>query len=125
MFAALDIVCLTSRNEGTPVVLIEAMAAGRPFVATKVGGVPDLVVGDGRLHDAGFEVFANGILVPPDDPDVFASALGYLAERADVRRAMGWAGQASVVERFGKERLLKETEMIYATLVEAPGRTGR
>lgn len=125
MFADLDIVCLTSRNEGTPVVLIEAMAAGRPFVATRVGGVPDLVVGDGRVHDAGFEIFANGILVPPDDPDVLASALGYLAERAEVRRAMGWAGQAAVVRRFGKQRLLEETEMIYAALVEAPSRTGR
>jgi glycosyltransferase involved in cell wall biosynthesis len=118
MFADLDIVCLTSRNEGTPVALIEAMAAGRPFVATNVGGVVDLMVGEPVAHSAGFGVYANGILVPPEAPDVLAAALTHLIDRADLRRAMGAVGQAAVLKRFGKERLLEEMEAIYCRLLE-------
>jgi len=118
MFADLDIVCLTSRNEGTPVALIEAMAAGRPFVATHVGGVVDLMVGEPAGQSAGFDVYANGILVPPDAPDALAAALTYLIDRADLRRAMGAVGQAAVLKRFGKERLLDEMETIYGRLLE-------
>lgn len=118
MFADLDVVCLTSRNEGTPVALIEAMAAGRPFVATRVGGVVDLMVGEPAEHPAGFELYANGILVPPDAPDALAAALTHLVERADLRRAMGAVGQAAVLKRFGKERLLEEMETIYGRLLE-------
>ena len=120
MFADLDIVCLTSRNEGTPVALIEAMAAGRPFVATQVGGVADLMVGEPSPHPAGFDVYANGILTRPDDPDVLAAALAHLAERPDLRRAMGAVGQAAVLKRFGKERLVEEMEAIYAGLLDGP-----
>jgi glycosyltransferase involved in cell wall biosynthesis len=123
MFADLDIVCLTSRNEGTPVALIEAMAAGRPFVATQVGGVADLMVGEPSPHPAGFDVYANGILTRPDDPDVLAAALAHLAERPDLRRAMGAVGQAAVLKRFGKERLVEEMEAIYAGLLDGPGRS--
>jgi glycosyltransferase involved in cell wall biosynthesis len=124
MFADMDIVCLTSRNEGTPVALIEAMAAGRPFVATKVGGVVDLMVGEPAQHGAGFELYGNGILVPSDAPDVLAAALTHLIERPDLRRAMGAVGQAAVLKRFGKERLLEEMETIYFGLLEGDEVTG-
>jgi glycosyltransferase involved in cell wall biosynthesis len=124
MFADLDIVCLTSRNEGTPVALIEAMAAGRPFVATQVGGVADLMVGEPSPHPEGFDVYANGILTRPDDPDVLAAALTHLAGRPDLRRAMGAVGQAAVLKRFGKERLVEEMEAIYAGLVDGHERSG-
>ena len=117
MFADLDVVCLTSRNEGTPVALIEAMAAGRPFVATNVGGVVDLMLGDPCKHPAGFEVWNNGILIPPDDADALAAALTTLVECPELRRTMGAAGQAWVLERFGKERLLAEMETVYAALL--------
>jgi glycosyltransferase involved in cell wall biosynthesis len=110
-------VCLTSRNEGTPVALIEAMAAGRPFVATNVGGVVDLMLGDPCKHPAGFEVWNNGILTPPDDADALAAALTTLVECPELRRTMGAAGQAWVLERFGKERLLAEMETVYAALL--------
>lgn len=116
MFADLDIVCLTSRNEGTPVALIEAMAAARPFVATRVGGIVDLMVGDPTVHPAGFDVYANGILARQDDPDAMAAALEHLVARPDLRRAMGAVGQAAVLKRFGKERLLEEMEGIYGAL---------
>lgn len=118
IYAGLDIVCLTSRNEGTPVALIEAMAAGRAVVSTRVGGVPDLMVGAGTIHEDGFEVFANGILVPADNPPALAAALRLLADRPDLRRAMGTAGQASVLDRFSKERMLEGMERVYAALVD-------
>lgn len=117
IYADLDVVCLTSRNEGTPVTLIEAMAAGRPFVATRVGGVPDLMLGAGTRGAGGFEVFANGIVVPPNDPSALAAALRYLIDRPDLRRAMGTAGRTAALKRFSKDRLLQEMEGIYAKLL--------
>jgi len=117
MYADVDVVCLTSQNEGTPVALIEAMAAGCPFVATRVGGVADLAVGDGVVHALGFEVFANGILVPPNDAKVFAAALEFLVNRPDLRRAMGAVGQAAVLKRFTKDRLVNDIDTLYRTLL--------
>jgi glycosyltransferase involved in cell wall biosynthesis len=117
MFADLDVVCLTSRNEGTPVALIEAMAAGRPFVATNVGGVVDLMAGEPRRHPEGFEVYDNGILTPPDDADALAAALRFLIDGPELRGAMGTAGQAFVLRRFGKERLLEDIGALYTALV--------
>lgn len=117
IYADLNIVCLTSLNEGTPVALIEAMAAGKPFVATRVGGVQDLVVGEALAHPEGFEVFANAVLVPSDRPETLAAALRYLAERPDLRGAMGAVGQAAVLKSFSHERLLHEMEMVYDALL--------
>jgi glycosyltransferase involved in cell wall biosynthesis len=117
IYADLDVVCLASQNEGTPVALIEAMAAGCPFVATRVGGVPDLAVGEGVVHPRGFEVYANGILVPPNDAETMAAALAYLVDRPDLRRAMGAVGQASVLKRFAKERLVSDIETLYRALL--------
>jgi len=127
IYADLDIVCLTSRNEGTPVALIEAMAAGRPFVATRVGGVPDLAVGEATQQPGGLAVYANGVLVEPGDADALAGALMYVADRPDLRRAMGAVGQAAVLKRFSKDRLLDETEAMYRQLADASGerRCGR
>jgi glycosyltransferase involved in cell wall biosynthesis len=117
IYADIDIVCLTSRNEGTPVALIEAMAAGKPFISTKVGGVGDLMVGEATAHPAGFEVFANGVLVAPDDETALAAGLSYLADRPAVRAAMGAVGQAAVLKRFSKERLVQDIEAMYETLL--------
>ena len=122
VYADLDIVCLTSLSEGTPAALIETMAAGKPFVATKVGGVPDLMVGQGALSPPGFEIFSNGILVPPERPDLLGEALEFLAARPHVRRAMGACGQSFVRERFSVERLVSEMESLYLDLL-APRRS--
>jgi glycosyltransferase involved in cell wall biosynthesis len=117
IYADLDVVCLTSRNEGTPVALIEAMAAGRPFVATQVGGVPDLMVGEPIEHSEGFAVYGNGILVPSGDARALAAALGYLADRPSLRQAMGVVGQAAVLKRFSAERLVQDVEAVYLQLL--------
>jgi len=104
--ADLDVVALTSRNEGTPVALIEALAAGRPVVATAVGGVPFVV------HDG-----ATGWLVPPGDPAAVAEALG--AALADPAGAVARAehGRAEVLARFGADRLVADIRSLYRELV--------
>lgn len=119
IYTDLDIVCLTSLNEGTPLTLIEAMAAGRPFVATDVGGVRDLMVGESRLHPSGFEIFSNGILTPSNNPFALSAALVFLAENPVQRQAMGRVGQQWATERYSSERLLQETEKLYSELLEA------
>lgn len=118
MYADVDIVCLTSNNEGTPVALIEAMAAGRPFVATRVGGVPDLAVGEPTLAEPGVQVYANGILVPPNDPAALAAGIRYLVDRPGMRRAMGAVGQAAALKTFSRERLVTDMETMYLALLE-------
>ena len=100
-----DVVALTSRNEGTPVSLIEAAACGRPVVATTVGGVP-MVVDHG----------VTGFLVPRGDPVAFAEYLGRLVADPETRRRMGTAGRTRVAERFSQDRLLRDIRELYAEL---------
>lgn len=79
--AAADMLCLPSHNEGTPNVIVEALASGVPVVASRVGGIPELVT-----HEA------NGFLVPPADPEALSRALGAALERSfgkdEVRRTV-------------------------------------
>jgi len=100
--ADLDVAMITSRNEGSPVALIEAMAAGLPVVATAVGGVPDLVA-DGT----------HGHLVPLDDAAGLAAATVALLRDPARRRAFGAAGRDLVLARHGAERLVSEIDDIY------------
>jgi glycosyltransferase involved in cell wall biosynthesis len=116
IYADVDIVCLTSRNEGTPVALIEAMAAGKPFVSTRVGGVTDLAMGEAVSHPAGFQLFANCALVGPDDDAALAAALLYLADRPEARVGMGMVGQVTASKRFSRERLFRDVEALYDAL---------
>jgi len=115
IYADLDVVLLTSRNEGTPVALLEAMASGKPFVSTDVGGVRDLVVGASRKHADGFEIFDNGILAPAD-PLVLARAVQFLTSHPDICSAMGTTGRASVSRRFSHVRLADDLECLYRDL---------
>ena len=110
VYADAWVVLLTSRNEGSPVSLIEAMAAGRPVVATRVGGVPDLV-----------EEGVTGHLVPPGDPDALARATTDLLLDAGRRRAFGHAARARVVPAFGASRLVADMDALYAELLRAKG----
>ncbi len=122
LYADMDVVVLTSNNEGTPVVLIEAMASGKPFIATDVGGVCDLMMGDGRsVADAApgrFTVFDNGVMVKPEDAEGIAAALLYVLERKEEREQMGRAGRHMTVERFAKERLLNDISGLYEELLQ-------
>jgi glycosyltransferase involved in cell wall biosynthesis len=129
VYAGLDLALLTSCNEGTPVALIEAMAAGLPFIATRVGGVCDLMVGEARpvLGSAGrplYWIYDNGILVDSDDVDGCAAAVTDLAADPDRMRWMGEAGREFVRKRYSKERLLEDMRVLYDGLVHGKSSSG-
>jgi glycosyltransferase involved in cell wall biosynthesis len=104
-----DVVVQTSDNEGTPVALIEAQAAGVPVVSTSVGGTPSVVL-DGE----------TGWLVEPDGVDGFVRRLSALLKDESARARMGAAGQRRALERFGLERLVQRIDDIYGVLLIAP-----
>ena len=105
IYADLDLVALTSLNEGTPVSLIEAMASGKAVVATAVGGVPDIVF-DGQ----------TGILVPSGDEEKLSAAIIDLLEDAEKRRHFGKRGREFVKGKFTKERLFADMAKLYEDL---------
>ncbi|HUH14413.1 MAG TPA: glycosyltransferase family 4 protein [Gaiellaceae bacterium] len=107
-YAAVDAVILPSANEGTPVSVIEALAAGRPVVATNVGGVPD-VVSDGE----------HGFLVDVGDVEALAERLARLAADPALRERMGAAGRAHVLSRYAVERLVDDVDRLYRSLLAA------
>lgn len=117
VYGDLDLVVLTSRNEGTPVVLLEGMASARAFVATAVGGVRDLMAGQPEPMP-GFQVYENGILAD-ENADAIASATQFLLERPELRRKMGTAGRAFVAARFSISRLADNLDALYRTLLES------
>ena len=102
VYGAMDAAVISSRSEGTPVALIEAMAAGRPVVAPDVGGVADIVA-DGR----------TGLVVRPGDPEALANAMLQLARDADLRKRLGCAARREVAARFTVDRLLTATSQLY------------
>ena len=111
----LDIVCLTSLNEGTPVSLIEALAAGRPVIATDVGGVRDLL-GPCQRENGSFRRAAHGLLVRSGDAEGFRAGLRYLAAHPEQRLAMGRAGRRFVQEHYSAERLERDITTLYEEL---------
>jgi len=115
-YADVDALVLTSRHEGTPLVLLEAMASGKPFVATNVGGIRDLVVGEGRPM-RGFQVFENGV-VTDSTPAAMAAAIGYLLENPEKAREMGRSGRAFASRTFSHHRLASDLEQLYLRLVK-------
>ena len=103
LLAACDIVVQPSHWEGFGLVLVEAMAARRPVVATAVSAIPE-VVRDGE----------TGLLVPPHDPDALARALLQLCGDPEHRTRLGAAGAARVQSHFTAERMVRETLAVYA-----------
>ena len=111
-----DVVALTSRNEGVPVALIEAAAAGRPIVASRVGGVP-AVVRDG----------VTGYVTDPGDAGQIASALRRLLDDVDLRRRFGEEGRRHAAHNFADDRLLADMSALYGELLgtrRTPSPTG-
>ena len=100
--AAADIVALPSFQEGLGVAALEAMAAGRPVVASRVGGLAEAVV-----HEE------TGLLVPPGDPTTLAAALARLARDPDLRARLGLAGRARVLARYTATRMAEGTLACY------------
>jgi glycosyltransferase involved in cell wall biosynthesis len=114
LYADLDLLVMTSINEGTPLALLEAMAAARPFVATDVGGIRDLMVGEG-FREFGWERFENGILTPRD-PRIIARAIDHMLQNEKLRRDLGCAGREFVKSRYSEDRLANDLEHLYLQL---------
>jgi len=105
VLADVDVALLTSRNEGTPVALIEAGAAGVPAVATRVGGVPAVV-----------EEGVTGLLCPRGDAEALAGAVVGLLQYPERRAALGVAARERMLGRFGAERLIGDLLRLYSEL---------
>jgi glycosyltransferase involved in cell wall biosynthesis len=105
-YSFFDALVLPSANEGTPVVAIEALAAGRPVVATRVGGVPDVVEDD-----------ADGMLVRVGDIEGITDALERLAHDPELRRRLGEAGRERTIPRYRVERLVDDVDALYRELL--------
>jgi glycosyltransferase involved in cell wall biosynthesis len=102
----IDIVVHPSLTEGLSNVVMEAMAAGLPVVATRVGGNPELVQ-DGR----------TGVLVPPRDAAVLAHGIAFLLDHPQIAREFGEAGRQRIVQEFSISEMLRKTEDLYLRLV--------
>jgi glycosyltransferase involved in cell wall biosynthesis len=108
IYAASDVFLLTSRNEGTPVALIEAMASATPGVSTDVGGVKDVITSD-----------ATGARVAEHHADALAAPIvRYLAD-PDLRRQSGTRARAAVIGRFSLDRLVHDVRTLYRDLLAA------
>jgi GT2 family glycosyltransferase/glycosyltransferase involved in cell wall biosynthesis len=120
IYADIEILALTSLNEGTPVSVIEAMASSVPVISTGVGGIKDLL---GRIHpgqpnDRTFRICERGILCPKNDPITFAHGLNfmvnsnYLSEKHRFEKASSY-----VLKNYSMGRLINDMESLYAKLV--------
>ncbi|MBV9354011.1 MAG: glycosyltransferase [Chloroflexi bacterium] len=111
LYADLDVVALTSRNEGSPVVMIEALAAERPVVSTAVGGVAEVVV-DGQ----------TGLTIAPNRPDQLAAAVLRLLDDPALAQRLAAAGRRHVYPRFDRQRLIQDVRQLYLSRLAAHGR---
>jgi L-malate glycosyltransferase len=102
LIGLLDVLVVPSLTEGSPLIVLEAMAAGVPVVASAVGGIPDQV-----RHDE------EGVLVPPDDPDALVGALGSLLEDPARARRLGETGRRRTENEFSYDALVRRIEAVY------------
>lgn len=118
-YAALDIVALTSLNEGTPLTLIEAMANARPVIATAVGGVVDLLGDTIEEHqNERYTVCRRGLSIQSNDPVAVAAGLFHLIENPELRTELGNRGIEFVASNYSRERLLDDIKALYKQLLE-------
>ena len=110
--AGLDIITLTSLNEGTPVSLIEAQAANKPIVSTRVGGIGDIVI-EGK----------TALLSETNAPDAFKQNLLKLVEDDGLRSCLGKNGADHVQQRFSVKRLADDMARLYHELLEKKNQT--
>jgi len=110
----------TSRNEGTPVALIQGMAAARPFVSTRAGGVVDMVEGPVTRNTTHCAWYANGVLAEAK-PSAFAETLCDLAAHPELVTSMGRKARSFAAAYYSKDRLLRDLDRLYSQLLK--GRT--
>ncbi len=143
VYADLDILCLTSINEGTPVSIIEAMAASVPVISTDAGGVRDLLGSPTRpslladppagqsesarstsgqvsgISQDPFQVCERGILCQQDDAEAFAEGLEYVIRNRDIWEEISNSARSFVTNIYSKERLLRDIESVYLELLQS------
>lgn len=107
VYAGADIVALTSLNEGTPVSLIEAQAAGKPIVTTDVGGIRDIVIPD-----------KTAFVVASNDEKAFAEMLLRLVEDDELRHGMTKSNSHNITDQFDYRRLINDTGALYRRLLD-------
>ena len=114
LLSAITVSVLPSLSEGLSNTILESMAAGAPVVATRVGGSPE------ALEDG-----VDGLLIPPADSAALSRAISWVLEHPEASRDMGRRARARVAEEFSLQRMIRETECLYARLLEqAPRRRG-
>ena len=107
---AADIFVLPSVREGLPNALLEAMASGAACVATRLEGVTDSLIEDGR----------NGLLVPPDDPSALERALRRLTDDPEFGVRLGQEARRTIETRYGLDVVARKYMDVYRGLVEPP-----
>lgn len=117
-YAGLDIIALTSFNEGTPLSLIEAMANGKSVISTNVGGVTDLI-GKVTEDKNDFKICERGISVASEDADELFNGLIFLAENSALRKTLGENGKSFVNKNYSKNRLIKDIENLYRKMIKS------
>src|SRR4029077_4559669 len=114
-YADVDVLVMTSRHEGTPLALLEAMASGKPFVSTNVGGICDLAQGAPQFRN-GMQIFNNGILTDTL-PSHLKAGIGFLLENPRIAVAMGQAGRSFVETNFKNALAAEELDRLYLELL--------
>ncbi|HKY28594.1 MAG TPA: glycosyltransferase [Pyrinomonadaceae bacterium] len=120
-YPALDIVALTSLNEGTPLTLIEAMANHRAVIATAVGGVVDLLgeaITQTYSRRERYIICKRGLSVPVNDTKAFAAGLNRLVQDAELRKVLGERGASFVTSNYSKDRLLNDVKALYTHVMK-------
>ena len=119
VYQGLDAVVITSLNEGTPVSLIEAMAAARPVIATDVGGVRDLMGEIDTERGEGYKLARHGILVPSEDRKALAEALLFALREKSLTIEIAERARKHVLRKYPLERLVRDMEALYEGLVRS------
>jgi glycosyltransferase involved in cell wall biosynthesis len=112
ILSTFDVFAFPSLNEGMGKALVEAMAMGKPVVASNVSGIRDLVVNG-----------ENGFLVPPAKPDALAARVEFLIANPGVRKTMGNKGRA-MAQGFSAEAMLQKIDQVYCELLSKPSSNG-
>lgn len=114
IYPGLDIVCNTSKNEGTPLSLIEAMAYKKPIVATNVGGVKDLIIEN-----------TNGFCIDINDKEKFKNKIKIIINNKNLRLNMGENGFNYVNKNYSSQNLVKNIEKLYLDEIEKRNKSRR
>ena len=123
VYADLDILILTSRNEGTPVSIIEAMASSVPVISTDAGGVRDLIGPPQSKYDLdGFEVCKRGLICRQGDANGLAKGIKFVLMNSSFRQETSNEARKFAKRDYSADRLLTEIESIYLNLIEGKSR---